>query len=217
MEVWVVFPTANLANAAKAIDAWHAMGYRVACLLDGPYYHAKLAADLTLRASIYHGWATSINELADMVESEVVVAIGDDMYPDPKKGADIIQREFLDRFPDTYGVMQPTGDRFGASGICGSPWLGRAFCRRWNGGMGPFWPGYYHEYADTEMYDLTKAAGLLWQRPDLTHRHDHYMRRAGATMPGYMAKAYESRPQDKALYLERKGVGFPGHRPMPAA
>ena len=48
----------------------------------------------------------------------------------------------------TFGVMQPTGDRWGERNgiatidrIAGSPWMGREFCRRMYHGSGPMYNG----------------------------------------------------------------------------
>ena len=86
----------------------------------------------------------------------------------------------------TFGVMQPIGDlkAWPASRIdriCGSPWLGREFCRRMYQGNGPFWPEYRHMFDDEELFEVSKRMGVLWQREDLTHRHEHWGRKTLAT------------------------------------
>jgi len=92
----------------------------------------------------------------------------------------------------TFGVMQPTGHRYGddAMGrarwpdapayidrICGSPWIGREFARRVNQGRGPWWPEYFHMHVDEELFNVAKGLGVLWQRRDLIHYHDHWGRK----------------------------------------
>lgn len=219
MEIWIALPSANPAKAAATQQAWSSRGYRTAFLLNGPAEHAPLAADLIVREPVYRGWGNSINHLATLIDAPIIVGIGDDMLPDPNLTAGEIGRQFLDRFPDTMGVMQPTGDRWGESSkgaladrICGSPWLGRAFIERWNGGRGPFWPEYFHFFGDEELHDVALAAGLLWQRRDLSHHHDHWMRPGGSgRRPTYMTTAAERWSADQAVFNRRKAAGFPGH------
>lgn len=88
---------------------------------------------------------------------------------------------------DTFGVMQPTGDRFGENPnhhdpkmrgayidrICGSAWVGREFCRRAYGGQGPLWPKFVHMFGDEHLQRVAQKLGILWQRRDLIHYHDH--------------------------------------------
>ena len=85
----------------------------------------------------------------------------------------------LARIYSTFGIMQPTGDRWGADEpwakalfpdapayidrICGSPWIGREFARRMNEGAGPFHPAYRHMFADEELQCVAKRLGVLWQ------------------------------------------------------
>jgi hypothetical protein len=134
----------------------------------------------------------------------------------------------------TWGVMQPTGDRWGENDaaswagkpksaiierICGSPWMGREFCRRINRGGGPLWQQYWHMFADEELHDVTEAMGILWQRRDLTHLHNHWARPRllRSDMPAWAAEINSTTEWDrsKKLFEIRKDGGFPGHEPIP--
>lgn len=222
-EVWLVLPSANPAKARACNRAWQEQGYRTAFLLNGPAFGAPLdAADLVIREREYRGWGNSINHLCTLIGAPIVVGAGDDMTPHPTLTAGEIGLQFLGRFPDTFGVMQPTGDRWGDHGdgkgaladrICGSPWMGRTFIERWNQGTGPFWHEYFHFYADEEMKVVTERAGILWQRPDIIHDHDHWMRNGGHR-PQYMKPAQEKWNQDKAVFQRRAAANFPGHEPL---
>jgi hypothetical protein len=187
---------------------------------------------------------------------------GDDYFPDPHKRADEIAAECEDYFarynagPDaaagvnlsvksiiaaleglaarTFGVMQPTGDRWGERAgqsavidrICGSPWMGREFCRRMYHGGGPLYPGYYHNFADEELQNVAQMLGVLWQRRDLTQEHRHWARPGVVSkhggdvrdMPEWAAKINDPVKSDwersKALFAKRKAAGFPGHEPL---
>lgn len=130
----------------------------------------------------------------------------------------------------TFGVMQPTGDRdFGdAQGpyidrVAGSPWLGREFCLRINQGNGPLWPGYFHMGVDEELQALAIKCGVFWQRPDLTHFHQHWGRpRPGERMgqasrrPAFLDRANSAKEwiAYKKLLKERQEAGFPGSEPL---
>jgi hypothetical protein len=144
-----------------------------------------------------------------------VVSGGDDMLPDPNHSAQELARQFLERFPDTFGVMQPHGDEFlAARRYCGSPFLGRAWCDAMYAGKGPMYGAYHHNYADNELYWLAKGLGALWERPDLSHFHDHFTR-DGRAQPAYWSTVKRHDLHDCLLYYARVHEGFPGHEPRP--
>lgn len=134
---------------------------------------------------------------------------------------------FIRRF-ETLGVMQATGDRWGENEpwlraqfpdapayidrICGSPWIGREFARRMNQGKGPFWPEYFHMFADEELQCVAQRMGVLWQRRDLTHHHEHPRRDGVPRTPDFAGEIYSSEhwQASKLLFDSRKNAGFPG-------
>ena len=144
----------------------------------------------------------------------IIVGGGDDLFPDPSLRAEAIAEQFLERFPDTMGVMQPTGDGFEATAsICGSPWIGRAWMSRMYGGAGGLCEAYAQQYADEELYWVARCAGRLQLRPDLTQRHEHF-RRAGRAAPTYwIESAAANEAGDCKAFIERSGAGFPGAAP----
>lgn len=129
-----------------------------------------------------------------------------------------------------FGVMQPTGDRWGENAVpglqgayidrvCGSPWMGREFCRRMYQGNGPLFSGYRHMFEDEELQNVAQRLGVLWQRPDLTHHHRHWGRKRGATekdCPDFLREVNSGKhwAESKALFEMRKAGGFPGHEPI---
>ena len=129
-----------------------------------------------------------------------------------------------DRIASTFGVMQPTGDRWGdkqgayADRVCGSPWIGREFALRINQGRGPLWHEYFHMYEDEELFEVAQTLGVLWQRPDLIHYHHHWARERGRIedMPEFLKRAnsQEEWRKAKALFEQRKAMGFPGSEPL---
>lgn len=198
-------------------------------------------ADSTER---YRGYARSVNALIAFVlqtdaDAEWFIAAGDDTEPDLNHTADEIAFQCADHFAmnkgsgsyRTFGVCQPTGDRYGEDEIhlgsrgsayidrvCGSAWIGREFARRMYGGNGPLWPGYFHNYVDEELMEIALKMGVLWQRRDLTQKHNHWARTAKsrADMPKFLERANDPAEWKKAkqLFEDRKRAGFPGHKPI---
>ena len=227
MSVWFALPSAKPpADAQPFMDAWSDMGYKLAIFRqDG--VDPNIRADLILTGP-YRGWPTMCNLMAREVlerypETEWIVTGGDDMLPDPNRRADEIAAECSDHFyralHPTYGVMQPIGDKWGGNWqenvhkICGSPWMGAEFVRRWNGGAGPLCTEYWHSYADEELYETVKGAGILWQREDLSQKHVHHLRE-NRPQPAYMRESYNRFQADGAIFRQRKARGFPGWEPI---
>jgi hypothetical protein len=216
-------------EAEKCLSKWREMGYKLALWrddVDDPAI-AGMRSDLWMTGDdVYPGYAVAVNDLVRAVLNmdptcDWIVAAGDDTLPDPSKRADEISDECIRhfrpngwRYPSTFGVMQPTGDRWGEglypnahafeegppanpnrckrcnqpSGgvnhcvganidrVAGSPWLGREWCLRANQGKGPLWPYFFHGYADETLQCVAQKLGVFWQRPDLTHLHQHWAR-----------------------------------------
>lgn len=214
-EVWFVLPSANADNCRRNLPAWRDQGYRVAVLQDRERF--DVIADAVLVRDRYPGWAGSVNTLFREVvpaTCRVVVSGGDDMLPDPHKRAAEIAAEFLDHFNGDFGVMQPTGDGFEATEtICGSPWLGRSWMERMYAGAGGLCTAYFQQYADDELYWVSRCAGRFWARPDLTQYHEHF-RRMDKPAPAYWVDSAASHDESDCLtFIARSRTGFPGAAP----
>jgi len=208
----------------------------------------------------YPGYAKATNALIrdrlEVPNARWFVIGGDDVFPDTTKRADEIAQECEQYFVGlhagrdlvqhgkyrardeaerlgTFGVMQPTGDRWGDSEqsrdqygenrgayidrIAGSAWIGREFALRINGGNGPLWPEYFHMFPDEELQCVAEKLGVFWQRPDLTQIHQHWARGDNRTraehMPAFLTEANSPEHWDtyKRLFESRKAAGFPGH------
>ncbi len=212
-------PSANPDMAALHLSNWVAQGYRVIVGQDRVRYAPPAGVEVFLLGSAYLGYARSVAfMIANVIprEAPVVVFGGDDMDPDPHKTAAQIAAEYVARFPNLEGIMQPTGDPMdGTKRICGSPWVGRLWLDTANNGDGPFHPGYFHCYSDEELFDVSTAAGKLQQRDDLTQRHDHWTRRGltaeqVAPIHGPIQDHWQ---QDKDLYQRRRASLYPGAVP----
>lgn len=258
MSVWVAMPSARPVEEVNArLEKWRRMGYKVALWRDHIYapdsgafaincaeIPSDFHCDLLIVAAKYPGYYAAANGLVDQVflkdqTCDWVVCAADDMDPDASKPADEIAWECSVNFgtrhdlaapltPGTFGVMQPTGDRWGehepwakaqhptrpayADRICGSPWIGREFARRVNLGKGPWWPEYLHMFGDEELLNVAEKLGVLWQRRDVIHYHDHCRRDGVARTPAFLTEAYGPAHWTKyqELFARRKMAGFPG-------
>lgn len=218
-EVWFAIPSASPEKCRKTLPVWRDMGYKIAVLQN--YERADIPADITVWYDYYPGWPGSVNILCRKIvpaSCPIVVTGGDDMLPDPNHSAELLAAQFLQRFPDTFGVMQPHGDEFMLARLyCGSPFLGRKWFTSMYGGSGAMFAGYRHNWADNELYWLAKGMGALWERRDLAHHHEHFTR-SGEEKPAYWKQHVETRDlEDCRLYISRSWSRFPGHQPAPAA
>lgn len=269
MSVWLTIPSKRSAEqVAPVLVKWREMGYYIALFRDDAhelYGKGPIACDYLDGGIIpYLGYAATCNRLireiiANDTNAEWFICAGDDTLPDPNKTAEQIAFECADYFhmhhvqrylngegPDvngsaaTFGVMQPTGDRWGEDDptnrnlwpnapanidrVAGSPWIGREFARRMYQGQGPYWPEYTHQFVDEELQAVAVKMGVFWQRRDLIHYHDHWGRprkgeRMGLAerMPAFLAEANspEHWKRAKQIFENRRVAGFPGHEAIP--
>ena len=244
--VWMVCPSArSAAESSTVFEQWKMRGYKLAIWRDAGD-RANLEADFLVRAD-YPGYAQANNFLIRCVLNmdagcDWVVVGSDDTLPDQRNPEEIAiecshhfaweksQRSGQFENPCTFGICQPTGDRFAGGHIdriCGSPWIGREFARRMYGGNGPYWEGYSHIFADEEVQAVAQKYGVLWQRPDLIHLHNHWTRDSLAVnaqadyrrpRPKFLDEVYSPRNWNEvdAIFKERRRNNFPGHEPIAA-
>ena len=216
-EVWFAIPSASVERCRAHLPAWRERGYKIAVLQNRE--RGDIPADLTVWSDRYPGWAASVNLLCrEIVPASAPVAVtgGDDMLPDPNHDAHELLGQFLDRFPATFGVMQPVGDTFmHASEYCGSPFLGRAWISLAYNADGPMHPGYRHNWADHELHWVARALDALWTRPDLSHHHAHFSR-TGEAPPDYWTSEVGAHDRDDVeRFIARLALAFPNHRAVP--
>lgn len=250
MSVWLTIPSARpVEQIAPVLAKWRAQGYKIALWRDKLPDVGLLYADVVISSNQpYPGYAVATNSLIAQVaenysDAEWFVCAGDDTLPDPNHTADEIARECRAHFDalacvqhrtcgcltckgrvETFGVMQPTGDRWGTprrayiDHVAGSPWIGREFARRMYQGKGPYWHEYTHMGVDEELQKVAIKYGVFWQRPDLTHYHEHWARKGGQAidMPAFLAEANSRAHWDrfKKIMSEREAAGFPGSEPL---
>jgi len=242
MSVWLCIPSARPDGGTARL--WQDAGYKVALWRD-PGADIPEWADYVVQGE-YPGYARAVNELALNAlrankSCDWIVTGGDDIEPDPNHTPDEIARECTEHFGEyiggytqprgelqTFGVMQPTGDRWGenddmpnvrpdrkayADRVCSSPWLGREFCQKMYGGQGPLWPGWQHMWVDEELQNVAEMYGVLWQRRDLVHFHRHHARE-GKPVPPWLVVPNRTFHETKKLFDARKAQRFPGHAPL---
>ena len=203
MSVWFCIPSARPADeVARVLSKWRSMGYKIALWIDAGSEEVSNPGKIWDRRIVgeYPGYAQAVNRLiANVMEfdssADWFVTGGDDTLPDPNKTADDIAAECTEHFggplalyghnrpQNTFGVMQPTGDRFAGGSIdriAGSPWMGRGWCLRANQGKGPLWPEFQHMFVDECLKRTAEKLGVYLMRPDLTHFHQHYLRASDA-------------------------------------
>ena len=247
MSVWLCIPSCRpAAETEDCLRRWRALGYKIALLRQGE----PVEADLLIPTGEYLGWARSTNILAREVlrwdeSASWIVGGGDDYLPDPARDAASIEADCFGYFYRlnvyfwnfhetgrrdwdirTFGVMQPTGDRWGDSEsaratygpdrgaqldrIAGSPWMGREWCERAYLGNGPMWDGYHHMFADEELQEVAIAQGVFWQRRDLCQMHNHFTREPGRVAAAAEIYSSEEWTRSNRIFCERKAKGFPG-------
>jgi hypothetical protein len=228
MSVWFCIPSKKPASEAqRVIDMWRGRGYKVAIwrdLGDDP-----VECDY-LMIGQYAGYARAVNSLAhDVLRFDAacdwIVTGGDDTEPEQMVAPDEIARQCTAHFKGTYGVMQPTGDRWGESrtirtvrcavriltgwpvrrgwGVSGANWrtTGKGRCTRSSSICS--WMRRYRG-------QLT-AQGCFLQRPDLTHYHRHWARTHGQReIPWYLRTVNGNSHwnQAKAIFERVKRGGF---------
>ncbi len=223
MSVWFATPSIRPVEQADAIfQLWRDRGYKLALLRQGE----PIAADIFVPADAgtYLGVPVSINKLVSRIlkadpNVEWIVHGGDDYEPDLNNEAEDIAKECGKHFGGTFGVMQPTGDRYGGGYIdtaAASGWMGAEYCQRMYAGRGPGWEGYRHMYWDAELQSVAELMGVFWQTQHLTQYHRHWTREANPQCPDFLKEVTfgEQFLADQRLYEHRKLLGFPGHDPL---
>jgi hypothetical protein len=182
MSVWFCIPSARPSERANVVLAkWRERGYKIALWRDS---EDDLPLCDLLLTGVYPGYAQAVNALASEAlrrdrGCNWIVIGGDDTEPDPNHVPEDIALDCEEHFGGTFGVMQPTGDRWADGSIdriCGSPWIGREFCQRMYGGNGPLWHEFSHMFVDEHLQGVAVKLGVLWQRRDLIHLHRHCLR-----------------------------------------
>lgn len=222
----VCFPSATRERGQACIKKWAHAGYKPVVLVDSDAHFDRDALYPRINGPVFMvgngpfpGYYKVINAIVNMAfleGADLVTCIGDDMDP-PDQGAEAAAKMYFDRFPNGYGVMQPTGDPQGmdksglpaSARICGSPVFGRGWFTRGYGGRGPFWDEYLSFYGDEDLHCYAEAAGLLWNNPELSHLHRHWSF-GHMERQDYHHRAQRNWDQDYATFQRRQAAGFPG-------
>ena len=220
LKIAFAIPSARPDVARVTFREWQKLGYLPAVVLDPktstPAQALALANEGVSVTTVqeYKGWAAAVNLLCQEIlpDVDIVVTGGEDQFPDPRYTALTYAEQFLQRFPDLCGIMQPTGDPFGSKAAAVSPWIGRGWIKRAYKGNGPLCSTYRHFFADEELAEVAKLEKVYWERSDMVQEHRHWQRPGHRTRrPVHMQAAHAAEGKDRILFNERKAKGFPGH------
>lgn len=211
MNIVAAYPSINIRKASETAEKWKLKGYHVAVLVETDDESIP-NVDLVVHNKEWQGFPKAANKLCQTLADlyDIIVLIGDDVYPDENM-SHVIGDQFVRHFGGTFGVMQPTGDRYGCidqAAVC--PWIGAEYIKAAYKGNGPYWEGYYHYYCDAELQEAAKMLGVFQQRRDLCQYHDHWGRK-NEGRPKHLIQALHSHPHDQELFTKRLRKGFPGH------
>lgn len=239
MSVWLAIPSKRpIEESGPVLKQWEERGYKIALYRDGG--DLCLSPHFYIYSQNYPGYAAACNSLIKSIlandsEAEWFVTGGDDILPDPNHSAKEIAAQCSDYFGQlsgggsTFGVMQPTGHRWGDKNgayidrVAGSPWLGRSWCERANQGGGPYWPEFTHMFVDECLREVAVKFGVYWERPDLVHFHRHWgLPASGETlgertrMPQFLEQwnTIEHWNSSKAILDRLRAEGFKSCQPL---
>jgi hypothetical protein len=109
MSVWLVMPSKRPPEERDPIlKLWKERGYKVALWLDGPPFIVnQLLINYWNGATIYHGYAQAVNQLALEVldqdpDAQWIVAAGDDTEPDANHSAEEIAAQCSKHFAELH-------------------------------------------------------------------------------------------------------------------
>lgn len=212
LNIWVAWPSVRMEESRALVEEWKAMGYQTAVLVNPPHVDTDIPnADRVIIQSQWKGFPIAANILCKETPGNIIIVVGDDIYPDKQKTAEELGQEFLQRFPDLFGVMQPTGDDYAAiKECCVSPWIGRRFIEECYENNGPYWEEYFHYWCDRELQEIAMLFEAFQQRSDVSQYHDHWQRREGVKRPPYLMEALHKHTKDSRLFRERQSKKFPG-------
>lgn len=215
-EWWVVFPAGNPVAGQVCANLWKHAGWRVGVQTDPG--EPIVLCDLPISVPFVSVAATFNNFARQLLQrgARGIIYGNDDEFPGFGADVENFSAAFLVRFPDTFGVAQPT--RCATPDITdGAPYplVGAEFARRINGGRGAFREEYGHYFDDREVHDVAERLGCFATLPDIEIKHLHH----SYGYPDMLPKQARQRARSchtaaRKLYDERKAAGFPGHEPI---
>lgn len=125
MSVWFCIPSKRpVEELLPVLGLWAKQGYRLALWrdtgdeIDCADLPTTDGPSVILTSSHYPGYAAAVNAIVSEVikrdpQGEWLVTGGDDVEPDANNTAEQIADSLNQHFASSWGVMQPTGDRWG--------------------------------------------------------------------------------------------------------
>ena len=225
MATWFCIP--SIRPDGGSLPLWKARGYKLAVFRDNGAPRLPFEADIVIHDG-YISYPKAVNLLIRLAaymepQAQWFVVAGDDIDPDPQHDPQVIADQCTAQFNGTFGVMQPTGDRWciddrgtcSSERVCDSPWIGREFALRSYKGPGPFCEEYFHFFVDEELHCVATKLGVLWHRRNIFQVHHHWSREH-RERPAHLHPARLDWNKSKHFFIQRKAAGFPGYEPLVA-
>lgn len=209
--VWCLMASNDPEACRGVLGLWRQQGYKTAVLQVGS--PAEVGADLTVRTAADAGMVANLNYLAERVipqSADLAVFATDHTGPDTVFTASELADQFFERFPNGFGVMQPSAelsDRFTAP----TPFIGRAWINGAYGGYGALHTG-YRRWFGAELCWAARALHAFWERADLTH-HMVTGRNAQTSATRRDHTAESEFLADRMFFEQRVRDGFAGCEP----
>lgn len=172
--MWYIVPTCS--PNLSYFKIWKDYGYKIAAQVTTNELADKIRNDVD---EILITPFTSLPHMFNMLETFIrskyrcVLAACDETYPSSNHKADELVEKYFSIFPDGNGILSPKGDSYGCQVCVQNPIIGEYWARQHK----VFPEGYYHFYADTELYFKAKSLGKLVEDGTISFYHDHWLRR----------------------------------------
>lgn len=143
------------------------------------------------------GWVKAVREMLKDLGRDPVVVIGDDAAPQ-SGWLKILVNAYSQKFPNSDGLVQP--DDGGHRGkIASYPMATPQYLLRW------LYSGYFHNYADKELRDVSVTRGKYLWVPESKVVHLHF-----STNPDLYDQTYalqkKTGRKDRLLYEKRRSA-----------
>jgi len=223
-EIHVLIPTAQRSHVDGMLSKWRSAGYRIGVFVDPGPITIK-CFDWLIQAPYPGVWAAwnALSKAAIAMGVDCCFLVGDDMEPPQEVSVKLLRAQYLERFPDGFGVLQGTSDHQGerikgkwaSERICGSPIIGRGWVARAYRGNGPVDARCKAFYSDEALLHVALKQNVLWQNPSFGAFHKHWSFACGLPRQDYHVRnSNQFWASDKAIFEASMRDGFPEGEPL---